>query len=453
MKSHPLAHGDAKKKKTNKSMMYDSAIRSAQATISNRSGGKKVYILDLAAVLQSTTKVPNTVEDLAMQILMQILRQVPQTYDIVYIACNTYRDESIKSEERKGRGESDRLLMKSTKVRIPSDFQKFLCNGDNKERLFELIESVWVDQKVLIGDRIVYFARGESCLKITSERSEDIPELETNHEEADTKIAYLVQHAIQNNDQISEVIVRSSSGDIDIPVIMIGSFGCSEQYIVVDSGTGKHRKQIRIDCSMLSEKQQKALVGFHAFTGNDYVSSFMRKTKKIWKRFAEDDEMLDFLCQLGEGELTPNIHEAAEKFVSKMYGNKTITSVNELRAKLFWSRTRKNGKVPDLSLLPLCSSSLMKHTARVHYVAKIWRQANIPLQTIGSYVGNGWLPDGSIDWIDRAYPANVESLLLENTSSEPADDIALDDEVDEEDDDDDDDDEIDKDIGDEDYEV
>jgi hypothetical protein len=179
----------------------------------------------------------------------------------------------------------------------------------------------------------------------------------------------------------------------------------------------------------------------------------MRKTKKIWKKFAEDDEMLDFLCQLGEGELTPNIHEAAEKFVSKMYGNKTITSVNELRAKLFWSRTRKNGKVPDLSLLPPCASSLMKHTARAHYVAKIWRQANIPLQTIGSYVGNGWLPDGSIDWIDRAYPANVESLLLENTSSEPADDIALDDEVDEEDDDDDDDDEIDKDIGDEDYEV
>lgn len=42
---------------------------------------------------------------------------------------------------------------------------------------------------------------------------------------------------------------------------MIGAFGKSEQYIVVDNGTGKDRKQIRIDSSILSEKQQKALVG------------------------------------------------------------------------------------------------------------------------------------------------------------------------------------------------
>ena len=75
--------------------------------------------------------------------------------------------------------------------------------------------------------------------------------------------------------------IRSSSGDTDIPVIMIGAFGKSEQYIVVDNGTGKDRKQIRIDSSILSEKQQKALIGFHAFTGNDYVSSFMKKKNKL----------------------------------------------------------------------------------------------------------------------------------------------------------------------------
>ena len=47
----------------------------------------------------------------------------------------------------------------------------------------------------------------------------------------------------------------------------------------------------------------------------------------------KDDEMIDFLCQLGEGEVTPDIHEAAEELVCKMYGNKNIKSVNELRAK------------------------------------------------------------------------------------------------------------------------
>ena len=137
------------------------------------------------------------------------------------------------------------------------------------------------------------------------------------------------------------------------------------------------------------------------------MSSFMRRSKKIWKKVAEDDAMLDFLCHLGEGELTASLHKEAEKFVCKMYGNKTLHSVNKLRAKLFWSRSRKNGKVPDLSLLPPCASSLMKHTARAHYIAKIWKQAIIPFQSIDSFVNNGWLPDGSIDWIEQAYPSNV----------------------------------------------
>ena len=43
---------------------------------------------------------------------------------------------------------------------------------------------------------------------------------------------------------------------------------------------------------MLWEKQQKAVVGFHAYIGNDYVSSFMRTTKKVWKSVTENEEIL-----------------------------------------------------------------------------------------------------------------------------------------------------------------
>ena len=67
-------------------------------------------------------------------------------------------------------------------------------------------------------------------------------------------------------------------------------------------------------------------------------------------------------------------------------------------------------------------SSLMKHTSRAHYVAKMWRQANIPFQSIGLFSDNGWFPDGSIDRIDQAYPSNLECLLMENEASEATDD-------------------------------
>ena len=63
----------------------------------------------------------------------------------------------------------------------------------------------------------------------------------------------------------------------------------------------------------------------------------------------------------------------------------------------------------------------MLHTARAHYLAKMWKLANIPLQNIGPYVGNGRLQDGSIDWIRRAYPENVETILMENESTNSID--------------------------------
>ena len=65
--SYPIAQGDGKKRKTNKSILYDSAISSAQAPMSNTTTeGTKVYVLDLAAILRSTTKVLTHVKSLRL---------------------------------------------------------------------------------------------------------------------------------------------------------------------------------------------------------------------------------------------------------------------------------------------------------------------------------------------------------------------------------------------------
>ena len=167
------------------------------------------------------------------------------------------------------------MLLRSAKIRTPPDFQQFLCNGQNKEWLFELIEETWISRKEVLEDREVYFARGENCLRITNESAVDMPMLKTNHEEADTKIAYLTQHALDNIEELSQVWVRSTSGDIDITIILVGVFGHSGTKIFIDNGTGKSRKTIRIDCSKLIRKHRMALVAFHAMSGNDFVSSFM----------------------------------------------------------------------------------------------------------------------------------------------------------------------------------
>ena len=46
-------------------------------------------------------------------------------------------------DERNWRGVRDKLAIRSPNFRVFAEFKKFLNNGDNKERLFEIIEQVW----------------------------------------------------------------------------------------------------------------------------------------------------------------------------------------------------------------------------------------------------------------------------------------------------------------------
>ena len=109
----------------------------------------------MAALLRNTVKVPGTFEELALK----ILNDIPRSYNYIYVACDTYRDMSIKAQERKLRGDSDKLLIRCGKGKLSPNPQKFLCNGDNKERLFQIIEDTWKDNKELVGDRVIYIAR------------------------------------------------------------------------------------------------------------------------------------------------------------------------------------------------------------------------------------------------------------------------------------------------------
>ena len=106
-----------------------------------------------------------------------------------------------------------------------------------------------------------------------------------------------------------------------------------------------------------------------------------------------------------------------------MYGNKSIRSVNELRSKIYWQYSRKNEKVPDLSLLPPWASSLKTHTARAHYIARIWKQAAIPFQNIEPFTNYGWLADGAIDWVEQAYPTDVKTLFLDKMNSDSTENL------------------------------
>ena len=282
--------------------------------------------------------------------------------------------------------------------------------------MFQLIEEVWIQNAAQLGERTVFFARGSTCIKITSLSSIIIEELETDHEEADTKIAYLIKHAAQNNNVPTVCVVRSSSGDIDIPIILLGMDEMNDVHIFIDSGSGKNRKLLDLGLCGLTIQQKRALLGMHAFTGNDYVSSFLRRGKQMcWNHVKADPQHLELFGNLGEEiQASEEVLLSLEKFVCKMYGEKSMTDVNTTRSKIFWKKLKKDDKVVDLSLLPPCCSSLRRHSLRANFVARMWRKAQDPLMCLEDPQQHGWLHDLTPDWIDVHYPEDVAELLVDS---------------------------------------
>ena len=59
-----------------------------------------------------------------------------------------------------------------------------------------------------------------------------------------------------------------------------------KEKVYLDSGRADARRLIPLASVELAEQHINALLGFHAFAGNDYVSSFFTKEKKTcWKKF------------------------------------------------------------------------------------------------------------------------------------------------------------------------
>ena len=108
---------------------------------------------------------------------------------------------------------------------------------------------------------------------------EDVADLRTNHEEADTLICRHVRY-LANTNEHENVLVRAS--DTDVAVILIShasTFSCT---IWMDVGTQNNRRFVNISAiaNAIGVQMSKALPGFHAYTGTDYTAAFYKKGKK-----------------------------------------------------------------------------------------------------------------------------------------------------------------------------
>ena len=108
-------------------------------------------------------------------------------------------------------------------------------------------------------------------------------------------------------------------------------------------------------------------------------------------------------------EPSPDILNALEVFVCRLYKQPTSTSVNEARLKIFGL-----GKY-CVNQMPCTKDALVKHIRRSAYQAAIWRNALNAMVDYPAMTNHGWLVDNdgnvTIDWMDLP-PA--PDAILEN---------------------------------------
>ncbi len=120
------------------------------------------------------------------------------------------------------------------------------------------LASLYVTSK----EKCFHFSRGISDEHVLL--CDEVLELESDHEEADTRLLLHTKHAAVNNDR---VIIKTPDTDVFVLCIVMQHVIKKEIYVM--TGTGNHFRLIPIKAiaQTLDENLCQCLPGFHAFSG------------------------------------------------------------------------------------------------------------------------------------------------------------------------------------------
>ena len=161
----------------------------------------------------------------------------------------------------------------------------YLANPKNKDNLNNFIFSEWekrMSQKIEQSQLLVLaggFQEHERVIGISRNHVEELDEVYSNHEEADTRLILHIQFSIERFGTKRAVIWSP-----DTDVMILGVFFAQELGIEIWFKTRTKEKVRFIPLheisSFLGQELTLTLLAFHAITGCDSTSCFKGKGKK-----------------------------------------------------------------------------------------------------------------------------------------------------------------------------
>ena len=162
--------------------------------------GQRTLIVDGMVYVQQSKVVNQTFGDFANNLLQRLLVVGARSsrIDVVFDNCHKLL---IKNVERSRRSKGNHLLFKS--IISSSEIKQwvmFLSSNENKNGLVRFAVAEWKKEnhRLTIGSKSIFVTDGEKDFKINEDTVIAIPELESNHEKADTRMMLHSQHASQH---------------------------------------------------------------------------------------------------------------------------------------------------------------------------------------------------------------------------------------------------------------
>lgn len=395
--SHPLATADGSMAKTNKALLLQAIEKdfsNSNYIVESHEASETAIIIDAMALIQALpiSSIPATFRLLGGVVLRSI-QSLAKRYNAqrVDFVIDVYRTNSIKNVERSRRvagSQTPTVLISNGEVKVPGNWKAFLSSGTNKSSLLEFLHEYFQSATVHYISKL-YSTTVNHCYEISYKTNapedtviKEITELSSNHEEADTRLLLHAHHA--NGSGSVPIIV---SPDTDVAILSLWHSGSFSSLRML-TGTKDRRRllDIKAMAAEIGAHVIDSLIGLHAMTGCDSVSSFNGKGKKTVYQLVKRNPSAQAAMQLlgSSFEMTPEKFAAGESFACLLYGE-TGEDINECRYRKFCT------KASSSSNLPPCRSSLQQHIMRANFVAKTWKSALSAVIEMARPDRNGWL--------------------------------------------------------------
>lgn len=395
------------------SSIFNIPLPEASVVLEAESGVPSVLIIDAMCIVNMVTKTPDMSN--AMHFAMKFVEIVAgiskPTYDEIRVVFDQYIPGSLKETTR------DKRTCKTPPIHYHvhdgtdiKNIKAFLSHIKTKAELTKYL-----------SDKLIKYYQGKSqkvvvihhtVMEATCPLSDvvSMPEMTPGQHHLEEGDQLVLLNAFDVMHKNPHTTLDIFSVDTDVFVLLTGHFPLLPKSTTLLRKKGE-RISIHESYLRLGPKKAEALIGWYTFKGTDNTGSFAGKgVLTHFKAFLQsDDDILDAFSTFGLVNDLPNgIIDQMERYLCLLYktGGISECTLRELR----WALFAQKGK--EGQQLPPTLGTLIPHTYRAFYMARVWKLSQKPCPQIPSPTNYYWESvDGRLRPVCCINPPAPEALL------------------------------------------